>query len=50
LAASVCVSNCYSGRETRIRKIQETKRAVEQRARDKAVAEGADPKQATPEG
>jgi transposase len=35
-------------RETRIKKIQEAKRAVEQRARDKAVAEGADPKQATP--
>src|SRR3977135_204568 len=30
-------------RETRIRKIREAKRAVEQRARDKAVAEGADP-------
>jgi transposase len=35
-------------RETRIKKIQQAKRAVEQRARDKAVAEGADPKQATP--
>jgi transposase len=35
-------------RETRIRKIREAKRAVEQRARDKAVAEGADPKQAKP--
>jgi transposase len=35
-------------RETRIEKIQEAKRAVEQRARDKAVAEGADPKRATP--
>jgi transposase len=35
-------------RETRIKKIQEAKRAVEQRARDKAVAEGADPKQARP--
>jgi transposase len=35
-------------RETRIKKIQEAKRAVEQRARDKAVAEGADPQQATP--
>jgi transposase len=35
-------------RETRIKKIKEAKRAVEQRARDKAVAEGADPKQAKP--
>ena len=35
-------------RETRIKKIQQAKRAVEQRARDKAVAEGADPQQATP--
>ena len=35
-------------RETRIKKIQEAKRAVEQRARDKAAAEGADPKQARP--
>jgi transposase len=35
-------------RETRIKKIREAKRAVEQRARDKAVAEGADPKQAKP--
>jgi len=35
-------------RETRIRKIKEAKRAVEQRARDKAVAEGADPQQAKP--
>jgi transposase len=35
-------------RETRIRKIREAKRAVEQRARDKAVAEGADPRQARP--
>lgn len=35
-------------RETRIRKIKEAQRAVEQRARDKAVAEGADPKQAKP--
>jgi len=35
-------------RETRIKKIREAKRVVEQRARDKAVAEGADPKQARP--
>jgi hypothetical protein len=35
-------------RETRIKKIQEAKRAVEQRARAKAAAEGADPKQARP--
>jgi transposase len=35
-------------RETRIKKIKEAKRAVEQRARDKAVAEGADPKKAEP--
>jgi transposase len=35
-------------RETRIKKIKEAKRAVEQRARDKAVAEGADPKKARP--
>ncbi len=35
-------------RETRIKKIREAKRVVEQRARDKAVAEGADPKQAKP--
>jgi transposase len=35
-------------RETRIRKIREAKRAVEQRARDKAVAEGTDPRQARP--
>jgi transposase len=35
-------------RETRIKKIKEAKRAVEQRARDKAVAEGADPKKAKP--
>ncbi len=35
-------------RDTRIKKIKEAKRAVEQRARDKAVAEGADPKQAKP--
>jgi transposase len=36
-------------RETRIKKIQEAKRAVEQRARDKAAAEGANPKQARPQ-
>jgi transposase len=35
-------------RESRIKKIREAKRAVEQRARDKAAAEGADPKQAKP--
>jgi transposase len=35
-------------RETRIKKIREAKRAVEQRARAKAAAEGADPKQARP--
>jgi transposase len=35
-------------RETRIEKIREAKRAVEQRARAKAAAEGADPKQARP--
>jgi len=35
-------------RETRMKKIKEAKRAVEQRARDKAVAEGAEPKQAKP--
>jgi transposase len=35
-------------RESRIKKIREAKRAVEQRARDKAMAEGADPKQAKP--
>jgi DDE family transposase/transposase-like protein DUF772 len=36
-------------RETRIKKIREAKRALEARARDKAVAEGADPKQAKPQ-
>ena len=35
-------------RETRMKKIKEAKRAVEQRARDRAVAEGAEPKQAKP--
>lgn len=35
-------------RESRIRKIREAKRAVEQRARAKAEAEGSDPKQAQP--
>jgi transposase len=35
-------------RETRIKKIQEAKRAIEQRAHDKAAAEGADPQQARP--
>jgi Transposase DDE domain len=35
-------------RETRIKKIREARRAVEQRARDRALAEGADPKQAKP--
>ena len=35
-------------RETRIEKIREAKRVVEQRAREKAEAEGADPKQAKP--
>jgi transposase len=35
-------------RETRIRKIREAKRALEQRARAKAEAEGSDPKQASP--
>ena len=35
-------------RETRIKKIREAKRALEGRARDKAAAEGADPKQARP--
>jgi transposase len=37
-------------RETRIEKIKEAKRAVEQRARDKAAAEGAEPEQARPKG
>lgn len=36
-------------REDRIRKIREAKRAVEQRARAKAEAEGKDPKQARPQ-
>ena len=35
-------------RESRIEKIREAKRVVEQRAREKAEAEGADPKQANP--
>jgi transposase len=35
-------------RETRLKKIKEAKRAVEERARQKAVAEGKDPKQAEP--
>jgi hypothetical protein len=35
-------------RETRIKKIREAKRALEARAREKAVAEGADPKKAQP--
>jgi transposase len=35
-------------RETRIRKIQEAKRAIERRAHDKAAAEGVDPQQARP--
>jgi transposase len=35
-------------RETRIQKIREAKRALEARAREKAVAEGADPKRAKP--
>jgi transposase len=35
-------------RETRIKKIKEAKRALEARAREKAAAEGADPKQAQP--
>src|SRR6202171_3446783 len=35
-------------RETRLKKIKEAKRAVEERARPKAVAEGKDPKQAEP--
>jgi transposase len=37
-------------RETRIKKIREAKRAVEERARAKAAAEGKDPKQAEPKG
>ena len=35
-------------RESRIKKIQEAKRAIERRAHDKAAAEGADPQQARP--
>jgi len=35
-------------RETRIKKIREAKRALEERAREKAAAEGADAKQAKP--
>jgi len=35
-------------RETRLKKIKEAKRALEERARQKAVAEGKDPKQAEP--
>jgi transposase len=35
-------------RETRLQKIREAKRALEQRARQKAVAEGKEPKQAEP--
>lgn len=35
-------------RETRLKKIKEAKRAVEERARQKAAAEGKDPKQAAP--
>jgi transposase len=35
-------------RESRLKKIREAKGAVEQRARDKATAEGADPKQVKP--
>ena len=35
-------------RETRIKKIKEAKRALEARAREKATAEGSDPKQAKP--
>ncbi|HEV2224402.1 MAG TPA: IS1182 family transposase [Candidatus Acidoferrales bacterium] len=35
-------------RETRLKKIKEAKRAVEERARQKAAAEGEDPKQAAP--
>jgi transposase len=37
-----------SRRETRIRKIREAKRAVEERARAKVKAEGSDPKEARP--
>src|SRR5437879_12492618 len=35
-------------RETRIKKIREAKRALEARAREKAAAEGADPKETKP--
>ena len=35
-------------RETRLKKIREAKRALEERARQKAAAEGSDPKQAKP--
>ena len=35
-------------RETRLKKIQEAKRALQERARQQAVAEGCDPKQAKP--
>ena len=35
-------------RETRLKKIKEAKRALEERAREKAAAEGKDPKQAEP--
>ena len=35
-------------RETRLKKIREAKRALEERARQKAAAEGGDPKQAKP--
>jgi transposase len=35
-------------RETRVKKIRQAKRAVEARAREKAAAEGADPKEAKP--
>ena len=35
-------------RETRLKKIREAQRALEQRARQKAMGEGADPKQAQP--
>ena len=35
-------------RETRLKKVQEAKRALQERARQQAVAEGCDPKQAKP--
>jgi septal ring factor EnvC (AmiA/AmiB activator) len=35
-------------RETRLKRIREAKKAVEERAREKAAAEGGDPKQAQP--